>query len=326
MPDPFRRAIVIGDACVDIHMRIADIEAEDQNTPIPFHMSSGGTIGNTAMVLNDLGVETAFLGTVGKDFGGHFIRSRFSEMGIDTSLMIDSDDLNTINVFAFIDDQGERHLWGYPRTQNAYPELDIDLVDKDKIRTASWLHSSGMTMLKKGSIQKSLPELFRIAFEAGVPTSFDLNTRVSDLSLLEEEAVEAIRKTIPYVRYLTGSGKDEFMSFYPCEDWKESVRHFADGGSTVIARMGKEGFLAIFDGTERSCPSYEVEVVDTTGAGDSFDAGFIAASLEGKGVYEACLYANAVSGYRISRRSDELKIDRENIRAFMEKTALRNDI
>ncbi|MBR5340389.1 MAG: carbohydrate kinase family protein [Erysipelotrichaceae bacterium] len=325
MPEGFNKVIVIGDACVDIHIRLEDLLSNSAKE-MPYRMSLGGTSGGTIASLSRLGVDTAFLGTIGKDFGGRFIREKMEELGVDTGMLIEKEELNTINVLAFIDNEGERHLWGFPRVDQAYADLDLSRIDMDKIRSASWLHSSGMTMLTNGTMRENLPEVFRIAYEAGVETSFDLNTRVSDLNLLDPISVEAIRKTIPYVKYLTGSAKDEFVSFYPQDNWLDSLRHFADEDHKVIARMGKEGFIVINNGEERRCPSYDVEVKNTTGAGDCFSAAFIAATLEGKEIFEAAKYANAVSGYKISCGKQTYDFDRETIEEFIKNTALRNTV
>ena len=320
MPD-HKKAIVAGDACVDVHLRLKDILNDALGKTVPYHLSLGGTIGGTAAALAKLGVDTAFLGSIGKDYGGRYIKEEMDRLGIDTSLLIVKEELNTINVFAFIDDEGERHLWGFPRTEQAYCDLDPERIDLNRIREASWFHSSGMTLLSKGSIIESLPELYRIAYEAGVETSFDLNTRVSDLSLLDPAVTDAILKILPYVRYLTGSARDEFVSLHPSKDWKDSVRYFADRERTVIARNGKDGYMVIADGIEKEYPSYAVEAIDTTGAGDSFNAGFISARLEGMDVFEACRFASATAAYKISCKED---FDKEKIIAFMAEASLRN--
>ena len=167
-----------------------------------------------------------------------------------------------------------------------------------------------------------MPQLFKIAYEAGVPTSLDLNTRVSDLKSLDEESVKAIQETLPYVKYLLGSAKDEFYSFYPCEDYMDSVRHFANEKRTVIARMGKDGFTAIHDGTERHFSSYEVNVVNSTAAGDSFNAGFIRGMLEEGDVWKALEFANAVAAYKISREDPDDLPEKEKVLAFMKEHKL----
>ena len=321
MPERFNKAIVIGDACVDIHIAMKDLKNYCEAGEMPYQISPGGTCGGTAVMLARLGVETSFLGSIGSDFGGRYLKKQYKALSMDTSMMIEEESLNTINVFAFINETGERHLWAFPRSDQAYAQLDLYKVDPDKIRTAAWLHSSGMAMLKEGGARENIPELFKIAYEAGVPTSFDFNTRVSDLNSLDQGAVDAIRRTLPYVKILTGSAKDEFVSFSDCDDWKESIRSFANEERIVIARMGKDGFIVIHDGEERKFPSYNVEVKDSTGAGDCFNAGFIAGILDGKDLYEACAYANGVSAYKISHPEDV--IEKDKIETFMKNTALR---
>ena len=320
MPEKRNRAIVAGDACVDIHIRVQDLLDDALGKAVPYHLSLGGTIGGTAAALAKLGVDTAFLGSIGSDYGGRYIKEEMDRLGIDTSLLIVKEELNTINVFAFIDEEGERHLWGFPRTEQAYCDLDPGKIDWNEIKNASWFHSSGMTLLSGGSIIETLPELYQIAYEAGVETSFDLNTRVSDIRLLDPQVTEAIRKILPYVRYLTGSARDEFVSFHPANGWKDSARYFANEGRCVIARCGKDGYLAISRGYEQECPAYDVEAVDTTGAGDCFNAGFIAGRLAGMDVFEACRFASATAAYKISGNED---CDMEKILVFMNKTVLR---
>ena len=325
MPSGYNKVIVIGDACVDLHIKIDDLINVTKFKEMPYQMCLGGTCGGTSVALSKLGVDTAFLGTVGRDYGGKFILQELENYGIDSSMTIVKDDLNTLEVFCFIDEEGERHLWGFPRVDQAYAYLDRNMIDIDKIKSAKWVHSSGINMLSNGDLKYVLPDLFKIAYEAGVPTSFDLNTRVSDLSLLDKEGVEAIRKTIPYVRYLTGSAKDEFMSFYPCEDYRDTLRYFAKNDTAVIARLGEEGFYVIYDGKEKASPSYNVEVVNTTGAGDNFNAGFIKGILQGEDVYEAAMLANAISGYVISRKDRNYTISDSEIEEFINNTKLRNN-
>ena len=105
-----RPVIVIGDACVDVTVRLADLmvghsDVYDSERLLPT-ISGGGTSANTAVALSKLGVDTAFMGTIGDDYGGRFMLREFAERGIDTGLTI-VDDSNTIFVFAFIDPEGE---------------------------------------------------------------------------------------------------------------------------------------------------------------------------------------------------------------------------
>lgn len=313
-----KKVVVVGDACIDIHIKLSDYLNEDSSKQMPYVACLGGTIANTALSIKRLGVDVSFLGSVGDDYAGKQIITKLKENNIDTSLTIVEKQLNTINVFALIDDLGERHLWGYPRENTACSYLNLEHIDLDAVKNACWLHSSGMTLLNDGSLQESIVELFKLAYENNVPTSFDFNTRVNDIKLLNPKAVESIKKLLPYVKYLTGS-YEEFMSFYPSENIVDSVKYFASQGKVCVARNGKEGYLCISSDNIINGKEFNIKVIDSTGAGDNFDAGFIVAMLENKSVEEACEYGNAVAAYKIS--NTEL-INRDNIDKFVKEEKL----
>ncbi|MCI8474089.1 MAG: sugar kinase [Oscillospiraceae bacterium] len=324
MPETrFDRVIVIGDACVDVTVSLQSVMSSGDDEygserlkPI---LTGGGTSANTAVALSKLGVPTAFMGTVGDDYGGRFMMKEFAQNGINTDFTI-MDKSNTIFVFAFIDPTGERTLWGFPREDCSYARLDLEEIDLEKVRTASWVHSSGMAYMTEGSIRQNLPLIFKAAYEAGVPTSFDLNTRVGDPDKLEPEIRRAVEETLPYVKYLLGSAKDEFYSFCPKEDWRDSVRHFATEGRSVVSRMGGDGAFLVSDSGEELQKPYQVTVKNTTGAGDAFNAGFIAGMLQGLSLSEAVLQGSAVAGFKVAGNSSRHTPTPEQLKEFMAKT------
>lgn len=324
MPEKgFGRVIVIGDACVDVTVSLASVinygDDEYNSDRLKPILTGGGTSANTAVALSKLGVPTAFMGTIGDDYGGRFMLKEFAQNDINTDFTI-VDKSNTIFVFAFIDPSGERTLWGFPREDCSYARLDLDRIDMGKVRTASWVHSSGMAYMTEGSIRENLPLIFKAAYEAGVPTSFDLNTRVGDPEKLDPRIRKAVEETLPYVKYLLGSAKDEFYSFHPMEDWRDSVRFFATEGRCVISRMGGEGAFFVADGREELQSPYEVKVTNTTGAGDAFNAGFIAGILGGLSLPEAVLQGSAVAGYKVTGNSSRHTPDQAQLKEFMANT------
>lgn len=324
MPESrFDRVIVIGDACVDVTVSLASVmgsgDDEYGSQRLKPTLTGGGTSANTAVALSKLGVPTAFMGTVGDDYGGRFMLKEFAQNGINTDFTI-VDKSNTIFVFAFIDPTGERTLWGFPREDCSYARLDLERIDLAKVRTASWVHSSGMAYMTEGSIRENLPKIFKAAYEAGVPTSFDLNTRVGDPEKLDPLIRKAVEETLPYVKYLLGSAKDEFYSFCPKADWRDSVRSFAKEGRAVISRMGGDGAFFVDRGAEELQKPYQVTVTNTTGAGDAFNAGFIAGMLQGLSLPDAVLQGSAVAGYKVTGNSSRHTPDRLQLKEFMAHT------
>ena len=104
-PERFDKVIVVGDVCVDVAVKIEDILTMTQKKEVPYGVTPGGTSGGASVALARMGVDTAFLGTIGHDYGGRYIREAFGKEGIDPSMMIEKEELNTINIFAFLDEK-----------------------------------------------------------------------------------------------------------------------------------------------------------------------------------------------------------------------------
>ncbi len=314
-------AIVVGDACVDITISLkeflggSETEMTQRKRPVA---AGGGTSANSAVALSKLGVPTAFMGTIGRDYGGRFMLRDLESAGVDTRYTIVNPELNTVLVFAFIQESGERVLYGFPKEDVSYAELDLGSVDLDGVRSARWFHSSGMNYINEGSICENLPLLYKAAFEAGVPTSLDLNIRYARPEDVPENVRRAIMATIPYCTFLLGSAKDEFYSLCPREDWRDSARAFVAEGRTVIARVGKDGALAIApDGTEIEEKPFDTPVVNTTGAGDAFNAGFIAGALRGLSLRDCVVWGNAVASYKVGGNGSRHTPNEQQLREFL---------
>lgn len=296
------KVIVAGDANVDIlvhYPRFLNEERTRVEWPNP-EVVGGGTSSNTAAALARLGVGTLFVGTVGDDTFGRFVRRDFEDLGVDVSGLVTDASLNTVGVFAFIDETGERYLWGWPRVDQSFKVIDENRVDFDAVRSADWVHSSGMSLVYDTSARSTIARIYREAHEAGVPTSLDLNLRVDD-GVLDPDFAAALEQIIGDVDYVLGSGPDEF-AYLGEGTWLENARALAATGKTVVVRDGANGSLAIVGDEVTEAPAYRVEVEDTVGAGDVFNAGFISAMLAGDDMASALAKGNAVSGYSVARK------------------------
>ena len=295
--------IVIGDANVDIivpYPRFINQERTLVEYPIPI-LQGGGTSANTAVALARLGISTSFIGTVGNDQYGRYIKKDFQNEGVDISNMIIDPELNTVGVFAFIDENGERYLWGWPRTEQAFKVLEENKVSFDKIHNADWVHSSGMSLVYDTSARSTIIKIFKEAYEAGIPTSFDLNLRV-DNGVIDSEYENAVREIIQYTTYLLGSGTDEFAYLGENKDWRKNARSFVTEKRVVIVRNGKYGSNGFSVDGEVEAPAFNVKVEDTVGAGDVYNAGFITAMLAGRNLKECLIAGNLVSGYTVTKK------------------------
>lgn len=295
--------IVVGDANVDIivpYPRFLNEERTLIDYPTPV-LQGGGTSANTAVALSRLGIGTSFLGTVGNDQYGRYIKKDFQDEGVDISNLIIEPELNTVGVFAFIDENGERYLWGWPRVDQSFKVLEENKVSYEEIRKADWVHSSGMSLVYDTSARSTITRIFKEAYEAGIPTSFDLNLRVDD-GVLDSQYEKAVREIIGYTTYLLGSGTEEFAYLGDSKEWINNARSFVTEQRVVIVRNGKEGSFGFSEAEEVKAPAFKVKVEDTVGAGDVYNAGFIAARLSGRSLKESLIAGNAVSGYTVTKK------------------------
>lgn len=313
-----RDIYVVGDANVDIivpYPRFLNEERTLVDYPNP-ELVGGGTSANTAVALAKLGLPVSFLGTIGDDQYGKYIQKDFKEQGVNTADLIVDPKLNTVGVFAFIDENGERYLWGWPRVDQAFKVLERDKVPFEKIEAADWVHSSGMSLVYDTSARTEIIEIFKKAYEAGVPTSFDLNLRVDD-GQLDAEYEKAVREVIRYTTYLLGSGNDEFKYLGEGRDWRENAKALVSDERVVIVRNGKEGSYGFSKEGEEYVPAFSVKVEDTVGAGDVYNAGFISGRLAGMNLRECLIRGNAVSGYTVMRKGARNSPNTEELEAFL---------
>lgn len=316
------KVLVVGDANIDIivpYPKFLNKERTRVEYPIPT-LQGGGTSANTAVALSRLGIAASFLGSIGEDQYGKFIREDFKAEGVDMTHLIVEPDLNTIGVFAFVDETGERYLWGWPRVNQAFHVIDESKVDFEAIKEMSWVHSSGMAIVHDTSARTSMIQIFKTAWEAGIPTSFDLNLRV-DNETLDPSYEKAVREIIKYSTYVLGSGRDEFYYLGERGNWLENAKAFVSDKRTVIVRNGAAGSIGLSAEETQEVAAFSVEVVDTVGAGDVYNAGFIAARLAGKSLRESLIEGNAVSGYTVERKGSRNCPHRQELEEFLAKRA-----
>lgn len=313
--EPGKKVLVVGDCNVDLLVPLPSIVP---GKPVIYHepvLQGGGTSANTAVALRNLNLPVDFMGTLGDDTYGHYIIDEFKRLGIGTDSLILDPDLNTICVFAFIDETGERYLWGWPRVKQAFKELDSKRINWDAVNNARWIHSSGMVLTYDSGSRWNVIRIFKHAHERGIPTSFDLNLRV-DGGSLGGSYRDAILEIMEYCTYVLGSGAEEFYHLCPRDDWRDSAASFVRDDRTIIARMGKDGSLGMSSGGTWEAGVFPVEVVDTVGAGDVYNAGFIAAILEGKTLEESIIWGNGVSSFKVAKKGAWSTPSREELEVF----------
>lgn len=248
-------------------------------------LHTGGCAINTATDLARLGTPTAVIGKIGRDPFGDFILQALDERGIGTQGVSRDPDSGTATTMVMVDPDGERRFVHY---LGANARLTLEDVDFDLLESASILHMAGSLVLP-GIDGEPTAEILKRAQAAGVITFLD--TVWDDTG----RWMELLAPSLPHTDYFVPSLAEAQM-LTGLEDPEESARALLDRGvGTVGLKMGADGCLVMSSDTAPlHVPTFEVEVVDATGAGDAFAAGFITGVRRGWSLERTARFANAV--------------------------------
>ncbi|WP_346825134.1 carbohydrate kinase family protein [Serratia inhibens] len=273
-------------------------------------LNPAGTASGAVMNAAKLGIRTATSACLGEDEKADFILSAYRRLGIDCSLIQRTALAETSATILPIRPNGERPALHY---RGASDFLFVDESEFDALCDTRFLHHGGTGLLAAMDEGQSA-RLLRHAKRLGVTTSFDLiapgpHTLALLLPLLA--CVDYFMPSLEEAAYLSGRQTPQEIGAF-----------FLDHGvGSCIFKAGEQGsFIVTRDDCVR-IPAYQVEVVDTTGCGDSYCGGFIAGLSRGLAVPEACLLATAVAGLVAGGLgSDAGVIDWEHTRRFMQQT------
>jgi sugar/nucleoside kinase (ribokinase family) len=279
------RPLVLGDVMLDVVARLSGPLApgSDSHAVIRFH--GGGSAANTAAWLAATGAEPLLAGRVGDDERGRSVRDELRAAGVEAALGIDPE-LPTGTCIVLVGPDGERTM---APDAGANDALSDDDVPDDLLAAAGHLHVAGYALLRSGSRTAARAAISR-ALERGMSVSVD----PSSAALLSPEFLDhadgagLLLPNVEEARMLSGE-----------HDPERAGRALAARFGEVVVTLGAEGALWT-DGRESvRCEAVPVEaVVDSTGAGDAFAAGLLAARMDGAAPDEAL-----AAGARLAARA-----------------------
>ena len=257
------------------HQKIEDLstfksmlrQLPEQPIPCP-----GGSCANTIKALAALGHRCKLAGTIGTDEAGGFLRGELIKRGIEEHLQVFPG--KTGQLICYVTKDGERTFRNFYGASDEMVHLRVepDLFDK-----VSHLHMDGYTILFEGLCER----VMEIAKQKGVEVSFDLGS----FSILEprKDLVRTLLKI--YVDIVFANDKEaETLTGKPPKEACEELGGLCD---TAVVTLGEKGCWVARLGKVEHFPAIPTQVVDTTGAGDLFSAGFLHAHLQGRSTKEA---------------------------------------
>lgn len=242
-----------------------------------FERNPGGAPANVLVALQRLGLKTAFLGKVGQDMHGDFLRTTLEADGIDcTGLVSDPAHFTTL-AFVALSPSGER-TFSFARKPGADTCLTPSELALDVIRKSRVFHVGSLSLTDEPARSATLAAL-EAAHEAGCTLSYDPNYR-STLWPSEAAAVEQMRSVLPQMNLVKISDEECALMTGMSDPAQAAAAVLAQGPSVCVVTLGGDGaYVACADGAQKVA-GFPATIVDTTGAGDSFWGGFLAAFCE----------------------------------------------
>jgi sugar/nucleoside kinase (ribokinase family) len=245
-------------------------------------LSLGSSSAICAVGLARLGDSVGFASLVGNDFYGEFCIEILRREGIDVSQVLRRADLKT-GITVSITAHGDRALVTYPGAISALAGEDLPdrlLAGYDHVHVSSWFLQDGL--------RPGLKNRFAAARRAGVTTSLDCG--YDPRETWSQDLVDTLSEVDVFL-----PNESEVLGITGCSTVEEGIRKLEDDHLLLVVKLGAEGCLARYRGESFHAPAYPVQVVDTTGAGDSFNAGFLHAWKREEPLSD-CLHFAAVCG------------------------------
>jgi sugar/nucleoside kinase (ribokinase family) len=278
------KAIAMGVHVLDVLVRPVERIPEGQGGELveQIRITAAGSAGGAALVLSKLGAEVFSAGAIGSDAAGQMLVSLLERDGVDTSLLVRRDDVQTSCSVLPIRPNGERPALHVVGANGTY---GLDDVPWDAIASATHLHLGGPEFLGGELAGKILAH----ARGHGVCTSADV------LAPGDPGLLEWIAGALPQLDYLLPN-EEQVLGFTGADDLVSGCRALVERGvGCVAATRGADGAVVLDGAGDVSVPAFPVDVVDTTGCGDAFSAGFLRALATGRSRRDAALIGCATA-------------------------------
>lgn len=300
------KIICMGIAVADILVKGCGRESYNEELYLAedLQIIPGGDAFNEAVILTRLGNEVKLLCGVGQDAAGEMMLARGRQEGVDMSAVTVNPEIPTSIFVLLVDDKGERKcISRIPSGQRLFEPDPETIKGADIVSLASLFRppfdrpEALLQTVKKAKEEQALI-CADIKMSDGRMKLKDLGEGLAYVDYMFPNEAEA--------RFHTGKDTVEEMAE---EFLKLGIRH-------VVIKLGRRGCYACSAEERFLIPSFEVEAVDSTGAGDNFASGFMTALAEGKSFRECCLFASAVAAVSVqsigatSGVTDRAKIER----------------
>jgi ribokinase len=262
--------------------------AEEESFITGYEETCGGSAANTIVGLARLGCKVGFIGRVAGDREGKMLVEDFCKEDVDTSGIIHAKRGRSGTVMGFVDKKGERALYIDPGVNDT---IELDDINREYAFQTKFLHLASFVGEKSFQTQKKLVE----ALPKDVKVSLDPG---------ELYARKGLAKLEPLIKraFVLMPNQVELQLLTHKNDCRKGAEFLLKKGVEIVAvKLGSKGCF-VTDGRESHLiKPFKVKVVDTTGAGDAFCAGFLLGLIKGKSLFECGKLGNFVASRCITK-------------------------
>jgi sugar/nucleoside kinase (ribokinase family) len=281
------KVVTLGVHVVDVLVRPVEAIPEGQGGALveEIRITPAGPAGGTAITLAKLGAEVRSAGAIGTDALGDVMVDLLGRFGVDASLLVRREDVQTSASVLPIRPDGSRPAFHVIGANATYSSADAPF---DAIAAADYLHLGAPEFMGGEEAAKILS----FAREHGVVTSADILAPGEQAAAI----LDWIAPAFAHLDYLLPN-QEQVLALSGTSDLAEGCRALLERGVGCVApTCGAEGALVVDRESETRVPAFEIDVVDTTGCGDAFSAGFLRGLSLGRARADAARLGCAVAG------------------------------
>jgi len=265
-----QKVLCIGDVMLDVVVALQAPINYGEDTPSKITTHGGGAAGNVASWIAHAGTAASIVARIGNDSAGAAITSEFEDLGVDYSSLRKTSDATGV-VVVVVDKKGERTM--FPETGANSGLVVTDMPDLAGFDAA---YVSGYALLNPRS-RAGVLEMIAVIKSAGLPIFYDTVT----VGAMKEVNRALIQSWLPLMDYVLPN-EEEALYVADAADIDLALTKLLELCPAVIIKRGPSGAIAQNrGGTRIDIDAIKTVVADTTGAGDSFAAGFIATKISG---------------------------------------------
>jgi len=280
--------ISLGDAAVDLVASVPERPRSGGDSEISvLERHPGGSAANFAVAMARLGTSSGLISKVGYDEAGEFLCNDLKREDVDVSYL-KQEDGTTGTIIVIVDRRGQRTMLSF---RGVNVRLLPEEIPREYIADSKLLHVSGYSLIHAPQRDAALTAM-RYAKEANVRISLDPSP------LVHLAARKVLAETLGLVDVLLpNEAEAKYLSR------KKNIRNagrslLEKGASTVAMKLGPKGCLVMNEHDELRVPAFNVETIDTTGAGDAYNAAFLAGHLRGWTLKRSARFANAAAALK----------------------------